>query len=638
MHGEELLRRVMRGVHYGRVYRREPETAVGMHGEETITRRTPTSIEAARGRTMKGETIRFYTVWRKVTPDETRTRGGENIRSFRRLKPGEMSDAQITVYDRRKQAEYEAFTEYAKTHDYPNQLHWLYMHTSDPVQKARYKAMAENYYVERNWWESLSPTEQLEFGMLQNPKLRTEENMKALTDYYASSNFYMSIGYPELGGKYAAFVIPEGQAIQQVAERPRLGYTATGEHLPPTLEVTFKASGKEEPMAWVPTSLFGPKISRYNAETGALEEKIAPDVWIKTVPSLTGGPSPHETLALGGMTLIEGMIAAGMVAKMTLGAIDRKLFSGELGFQFRQHAPESLLKLRYGEQAKDILIEREWGWGDEALGFVGGKPAMTEFVSKESFLTGESLSRSAETVQKVEPWFTVTRGTPQTPMSVTLGRATSGTMLSDYLGGYPEVVLKQPPERLPFAYERFMPSYPVEEVAETSLARFMFPLVSVAAFPSIRGSQQEAVVRKAVQFLGVRPELMRPQRASERSRMLLFSLLSLKVSLGQQSVLGQRSDISAREVTSQILGVSLVPMSRSSMVLAVPQKPVAIQRAVAKSNEMLPPSRRLPAFPEERKAHKRKGLKGKEFIGSYLRIFPIPTPEMLLFGERRKRR
>lgn len=110
-----------------------------------------------------------------------------------------------------------------------------------------------------------------------------------------SRGFYRSVGQPQLAGKYAAPVIPEGYEIVSVQEN------VAGN----AVEVQLRPKSYE-----VANSFFGPKTSYYDPETGTFREEYitrsGEKIYVTVNPrsaEAVFGPSPREQMASSGLGL-----------------------------------------------------------------------------------------------------------------------------------------------------------------------------------------------------------------------------------------------------------------------------------------------------------------------------------------------
>jgi len=180
--------------------------------------------------------------------------------------------------------------------------------------------------------------------------------------------------------------------------------------------------------------------------------------------------------------------------------------AGRVGFEFRAHAPQSLLNVVYGKEMGEAVgierafswskssvggtagmleetygmpfyraetlgmsmptaewagvraterivipraIEGGWGWESKVLGFAGGQVTETLLPSREAFETSETLKMQMPTRRVADQWYTVTKGSPQTPMEVTLNKAIERGLPTQGRGGLSAV------QELVFLHETF---------------------------------------------------------------------------------------------------------------------------------------------------------------------------------------
>ena len=80
-------------------------------------------------------------------------------------------------------------------------------------------------------------------------------------------------------------------------------------------------------------------------------------------------------------------------------------------------------------------IEMGWGWESSVLGFTGGQITRTLLPTREAFETSETLKMQMPTRRVDEQWYRVTKGSPQTPMEVTLRKAIERGLPTQGKGG-----------------------------------------------------------------------------------------------------------------------------------------------------------------------------------------------------------
>jgi hypothetical protein len=129
----------------------------------------------------------------------------------------------------------------------------------------------------------------------------------------------------------------------------------------------------------------------------------------------------------------------------------------DIGFQFRQNAPQSLLNLVYGKETGTLIgFERAFPWTEEVFGSGGYE----DIPSAEAFGKWKNLWRMEPVTEAPqEDWFVVTHGEPQTPMAVTLNKLLQKSMPTEGMGGLsaiqelitkPDVDVSEPiPESVP---------------------------------------------------------------------------------------------------------------------------------------------------------------------------------------------
>ena len=223
-----------------------------------------------------------------------------------------------------------------------------------------------------------------------------------------SQRFYQEAGYAQYAGKYEAPEVPEGYEVEKIEE------TKEG------LSLQYRYVGKprnitEMFMTWQPTvlgfhlpakeTLKEAEVSRFTPPArivaGLVSTVEAP---VYSVGRLAGFETPPIPVTVSGGLIGSGMqtfwgekglqfkptateelhesfkhpeyafgsivgemlgvYAVGQATSWTVGKLKITRVGTEVGYQFKQHAPEKLLKLVYGkEMGQAIAIERKFTWG-----------------------------------------------------------------------------------------------------------------------------------------------------------------------------------------------------------------------------------------------------------------------------------
>ena len=520
-------------------------------------------------------------------------------------------------------------------------------------------------------------------------------------EFKESVEFYTGLGYPKLAGKYEPFTVPGGYKVKGIME------TKTG------LQVEF-----EEKMERVPTSLFGPKM--FWVKEGEVSEQLAPGLIVKTVPGL--GLSPHEQSAMLGMSLIgvvaypvvipqliiPASIAAGIAEAYKFGTMGEHLtvseiisaagvgelvgltamslasskVGREISYQFKQHAPESILKTVYGkEMGSAIAIERQWSWGEpiakgtagmleesygmpfyraeslhyamptlewqrvhyaewlaprvyaesvfgweaKALGLQAGKLVETATIHPEVFRTAETLHMNVPTIRKVEQWFMRTSGYQRTPMEVTLQRATEQKLFGALArGGLSSM------QELDLVKGIIAPSRLTVLTAPTRL----YTQRGISGI--VMGAQQLNYPSKSMLFSWFTPIFRQPTITELKTKIAPLTTVISKTGFEQFT-----TPFSLQRLTQ---GTTLIQRQSQSQIQKQVQRQKQIQKQLQTTMQTqtqikthLPTSRpfqqvRIPTVEDIRKQYgKRRGKKATlDLIGRYKRRYPLATPKQVL--------
>ena len=266
-----------------------------------------------------------------------------------------------------------------------------------------------------------------------------------------SKRFYEKIGFPQFGGKYEPFTVPEGFKVKEVTETEKglqVKFESTAG--PSITEQLYKAitpspsplqlpslilmPGKEASAGKIAVGLVGaaetmfygvgslvggakktlqtgkPQLA-YGWEWAGLKTPRLPPTGFGVAISsgvqsvLAGKPVKSEEwkqLEEWGVPYAFGTVVGDIFLSWAVGKGVEKLIiqplkttriGTEIGYQFKQHAPEPLLKLYYGKQmGKAIAIEREWGW----------TPTYSELLTGKTELA--SLSKFSQEISEETSW------------------------------------------------------------------------------------------------------------------------------------------------------------------------------------------------------------------------------------------
>jgi len=206
----------------------------------------------------------------------------------------------------------------------------------------------------------------------------------------------------------------------------------------PTMTLTFVAS---EAIQQAPVIGKGPHIPTWSelAQTAFISAG-AVYAWEEILPESVTSPIERATSTLasyaktGITTVLENLPSPMSDIYESVSDIP-----SNVGSWFRATASPTLLKLVYGEDlATYIMQERTFTWTEPVLSMEG----ITQQFSGERFLAWQQLYLETEPFQTPsQSFYLVTRGSAQTPMSVTLDKALVKIMADGAGAGFLETIL-----------------------------------------------------------------------------------------------------------------------------------------------------------------------------------------------------
>jgi hypothetical protein len=358
----------------------------------------------------------------------------------------------------------------------------------------------------------------------------------------------------------------------------------------------------------------------YVATVGALSGAgtVGATVWEKLPSAVT---DPLETAA-GFIRSVPGRVAEYLPSPLP----EMREFLGnvaeDVGYQFRQRAPQSLLNLIYGsETGTQIGVEREFSWTEPVLGIRG----VSQVSSREAFETWENLYAPTDVQSTaIRAWYRVYQGVSTTPMSVTLSRALEQTLPTKGLGGLSaEQVLEEVPKSEPSVSLPEMEVLPRVGAESSQVQALLGSLVGVKVL-------QEARVAKS---------LVRKMSIPARTLVKPVSeLRELQVSKLRSDLL---SDPSMVQVQSETVMTKALQTQSSQVMQEMVSQTAMPSVSIAETMLGLPSPRQSPLWIPEKRIRRKRKKKITGVWGRAEREWDIRTPEQVaetLLGGKRERK
>jgi len=269
--------------------------------------------------------------------------------------------------------------------------------------------------------------------------------------------------------------------------------------------------------------------------------------------------------------------------------------------------------------ASERAIESQWGWESKVMGFSGGGLAETLMPTREAFETSETLKMQMPTRRIEEQWYTLTRGTPQTPFKVTLQRAIESHLPTRGMGGISatqELVFLHESISVPSPYT--FPKEPVSGFTMDTRA------LSYAGMPQLMFGKASSLQLFGLIGLAGLARTLPQMKLSEPSMQMesLIQLEGLSQTVLQMQTVTQLQSLVQLQALTQLQGLTQLQSLRQTTLS--PQK--AIQQATPSFSSKPVPSpflKQQTPFDFKRDMFKQKRMKKGGWEKRYMWEFPV---------------